>query len=314
MIDKCAICQKPTYFTFVSFYARNRIDEECPHPFVITAHRKIKLEPTSKTDPPAWKLIRPRRERTRDDDDFLPLPEGDRGGEFWVQLKSPFIAKDARRESWEIPADEEEEEDACVQSAWMHYKDYLESLDTLIQFHKPFTYENSTKNTNLERLGQAWEILGTQKRSALAGKMRPKLPEDRSYLFIDHLEPIRLIVGFAGLSRWRPIPEEPVDPLVVENRCRCGEDPEEEAEKRKLTSYEKFQRRRCGIPTEDHLTMISSLSARFHSWKLDRKFPLKFDVNSNEMKVGSCLFLGKTMNVRRGNRASCPHTICLRIF
>ena len=232
--------------------------------------------------------MRPRRERTRDDDDFLPLPAGDRGGEFWLQLKSPFVAKDARRESWEIAAEEEEGEDECVRSAWMHYMDYVESFDTLVVFHKPFTYPHQSKQTRLDRLGNAWEILATQKRAVLAGKMRPKSPEDRLFLFVDqHPAPIRLVVGFAGLSRWRPIPAEPVDVKEVENRCRCGEDPEVEAAKRRLTQYERFLRRRCGIPPEDeeNFTMISRLSTRIYASKLDQKFAPNFEINSNEMKV-----------------------------
>ena len=90
---------------------RTRIEEEAAdNPFLVSMHRKCKLEAPSKIEPPAWKRVRPRRERTRDDDDFLPLPEGDRGGEFWLQLKSPFVGRDERRETWEILAEEDEDE------------------------------------------------------------------------------------------------------------------------------------------------------------------------------------------------------------
>ena len=114
------------------------------------------------------------------------------------------------------------------------------------------------------------------------------MPEDRLFVFVDHPlpAPIRLVVGFAGLCRWRPVPAEPLDIKEVENRCRCGEDPEVAA-KRRLTEYERFLRRRCGIPPEDeeNYTMVSRLSTRIHAWKLDQKFAPNFEINSNEMKV-----------------------------
>ena len=165
-------------------------------------------------------------------------------------LKSPFIAKDDRRESWEIAAEGDEEKEAAIRPAWIHFKDYAECFDTLTVFHKPFTYPHSTKKFDFERLGNAWEILATEKRSALAGKMKASQAEARPFLFVDSLEPIRIGVGFASLARWRPIPEKPPDPLDPDNRCKCGEEEEALGEASKLSDYERFCRKYCGIPEE----------------------------------------------------------------